>query len=133
MTQAPTAEMEPMVESMDAPETPTPPKAAVEVKPVELPEAFDTGARVPGGQLDILMETEVEITANLGDAQLPAREVLQLGPGAVVTLNKQTGEPVDLIMNGVRFATGNLVVVGDQLGIRIREVLAPPAGGQTVQ
>jgi flagellar motor switch protein FliN/FliY len=58
---------------------------------------------------------------------MAARDLLQLGPGAVVTLDRQVGEPVDLILNGVRFATGHLVVVGDQLGIRIKDILASPA------
>jgi flagellar motor switch protein FliN/FliY len=107
------------------PETATPP-AAVEVQEARLPEAVDTGARVPQGQFDILMDTTVEITAILGDARMPARDLLQLGPGAVVKLEKQAGEPVDLILNGVRFARGTLVVVGDRLGIRIREILATP-------
>jgi flagellar motor switch protein FliN/FliY len=53
--------------------------------------------------------------------------VLELGPGAVVTLDRVAGEPVDLILNGECFATGNLVVVGDRLGVRIREILSLPA------
>jgi flagellar motor switch protein FliN/FliY len=101
----------------------------VEVQSVELPEAADSGARVPGGQLDIILDTAVEVSANLGDARMPARELLELGPGAVITLDRQAGQPIDLILNGVRFATGNLVVVGDQLGVRIKEILAPAIGG----
>ena len=99
---------------------------AVEVRPVTLPSATDTGARVAGGQLDILLETAVEITAKLGEARMPARQLLELGPGAVVRLEKMAGEPVDLILNGVCFARGNLVTVGDQLGIRIRDILSAP-------
>ena len=100
---------------------------AVEVRPVNLPNATDTGARAPAGHLDILMDTTVEITARLGDARMPARQLLELGPGAVVRLEKMAGEPVDLILNGVCFATGNLVVIGDQLGIRIRDILSAPS------
>jgi len=104
------------------------PQGAVEVHDAKLPEAVDTGAKAPGGQMNILLDTTIEVTANLGDAKMPARDLLQLGPGAVVILDRQAGEPVDLIVNSVRFATGHLVVVGDQLGIRINEVLACPAG-----
>jgi flagellar motor switch protein FliN/FliY len=98
---------------------------ATEVQTAELPEAADSGARVPGGQLDIILDTAVEVSANLGDARMPARELLELGPGAVITLDREAGQPIDLILNGVRFATGNLVVVGDRLGVRIKEILAP--------
>jgi flagellar motor switch protein FliN/FliY len=100
---------------------------AVEVHTVDLPNATDTGARVHAGQLDILLDTTVEITARLGDARMPARQLLELGPGAVVRLEKMAGEPVELILNGACFAKGNLVLVGDQLGIRIREILSAPA------
>jgi len=122
MTQAPSVHMEPELESADAPQ---------EVQAAELPEAFDTGARRPAGQFDVLLDTAVEITAHLGAARLPARDVLTLGPGAVLTLDRQAGEPVDLILNGVRFATGHLVVVGDRLGIRLREILGPADQTQT--
>jgi flagellar motor switch protein FliN len=98
----------------------------VDVREAQLPEAVDSGSRVPSGQFDILMDTVVEVTAYLGDARMPARDLLQLGPGAVVKLEKQAGEPIDLILNGARFAQGTLVVVGDRLGIRIREIFSTP-------
>jgi flagellar motor switch protein FliN/FliY len=120
MTQAPVADTEPQAAAA---------QPTVEVHDAQLPEAFDTGAKAPGGQMDILLETTIEISAWLGDARMPARDLLQLGPGAVVTLDRQAGEPVDLILNGIRFATGHVVVVGDQLGIRIKEVFACPSGG----
>ena len=117
MTQLPNESAEPQA---------APAAASVEVQDAQLPEAVDNGARVPGGQFDILLDTTVEITAHLGDARLAARDLLQLGPGGVVKLDRQAGEPIDLILNGVCFARGSLVVVGDRLGVRIREILAAP-------
>ena len=52
------------------------------------------------------------------------RELLEMGPGSVLKLDRQVGEPIDLFLRGVRFATGHLVVVGDHLGVRIKEILA---------
>jgi flagellar motor switch protein FliN len=123
MTRAPARELErpPSAMNVAAAEV----DDAVEVQSAELPEAADSGARVPGGQLDIILDTAVEVSANLGDARMPARQLLELGPGAVITLDREAGQPIDLILNGVRFATGNLVVVGDRLGVRIKEILAP--------
>jgi flagellar motor switch protein FliN/FliY len=118
MTQTATAETELQAAPAEPP---------VEVRAVDLPNATDTGARVPGGQLDILLDTTVEIIARLGEARMPARQLLELGPGAVVRLEKMAGEPVELILNGICFAKGNLVVVGDQLGIRIRDIMSAPA------
>jgi flagellar motor switch protein FliN len=119
MTRAPVREYEhatAVADEMDAP---------VEIQTAELPEAVDSGARVPNGQLDMVLDTAVEVTAELGDARLPARDLLELGPGAVVTLDREAGQPIDLILNGIRFATGTLVVVGDKLGVRIQEIVAP--------
>jgi flagellar motor switch protein FliN len=128
MTRAPVREMErPASQNMEgfAGQTAEP----VEVQSAELPEATDTGARVPGGQLDIILDTAVEVSVNLGEARMPARQLLELGPGAVITLDREAGQPIDLVLNGVRFATGNLVVVGDRLGVRIKEILASAGAG----
>jgi len=101
--------------------------ADVEVRDAQLGEVTDTGARAGAGaaQIDILLDTTVEIAATLGSTRMPVRQVLELGSGAVITLDRAVGEPVDLDLNGIRFATGRLVVVGDRLGIRIDQILAP--------
>jgi len=105
---------------------------AVEVSEVELPEATDGGQKNGGGQIDILLDTAMTIAVRLGQAETTIRELLQLGPGSVLQLDREIGEPVDLYLHDARFATGSLVVVGEQLGVRIREILSSPsaaAGG----
>ncbi|MHC4561686.1 MAG: FliM/FliN family flagellar motor switch protein [Planctomycetota bacterium] len=100
---------------------------AVDVQEAVLTQAMEGNAQ--GGsaaQMDILMDTAMPVSVNLGQVELEVREVLGLGPGSVLKLDKQAGEPVDIFLRGVRFATGDLVVVGDQLGVRIREVLSEP-------
>ena len=99
---------------------------AVEAHEAELPEAQEGQVRSTGGQLDILLDTTMEIAVRLGQTQMPARELIQLGPGSVVALDRRAGEPVDLLLRGVPFATGRLVVVGEQLGVKIEQIL--PAG-----
>jgi flagellar motor switch protein FliN len=106
------------------------PQPAVEVAAPELPEAVARPGKAGGGQIDILLDTTMSVSACLGEAELPVRELLQLGPGAVVKLQRQVGQPVDLYLRGIKFATGNLVVVGDQLGVRIKDIL-PPAPEKT--
>jgi flagellar motor switch protein FliN/FliY len=98
----------------------------VEVQDAELPEAEGQPAAAGGGQIDILLDTEVPLEVRLGGVELPIRDVLQLAPGSVVALEKQAGEPLDLYLRDVKFATGHLVVVGDRLGVRIKEVLSRP-------
>lgn len=96
---------------------------AVEVREAELPEAAEGRVNAAGGQLDILLDTTMEISVRLGQMKMTARELIQLGAGSVVTLDKAAGEPVELLLRGIRFATGRLVVVGDRLGVRVEEIL----------
>jgi flagellar motor switch protein FliN/FliY len=97
----------------------------VDVQEAELPEVADSGATGPGGQVDILLDTTVPVSACLGQAEIEVRRLLNLGKGSVVTLDTPVGEPVDLYLRGIKFACGQLVVVGDQLGVRIQEIISP--------
>lgn len=83
------------------------------------------GQDVRGGQehLDMLLDIQLPVTVSLGKADIPLRRLLQLQPGSILSLEKRIGEPVDLIVQGVPFATGDIVVVEDCYGVRIREIL----------
>jgi len=72
--------------------------------------------------LELLLDVQVKLTAELGGAQLPMRDVLQLNPGSVVKLDRASSAPVDLYVNEKRIARGEVVVVDDVYGIRITEV-----------
>lgn len=96
-----------------------------EVQAVDLPDANETAVPATGGQIDILLDTTMPIEIRLGDVELEVRELLKLAPGSIITLEKRVGEPLDLYIKGIKFATGELVVAGDQLGVRIQEILTP--------
>ena len=69
----------------------------------------------------------VRVCAELGRARMPTAEVVGLPPGAVVELNRQADEPIDLYVNGRRFATGRLMVVdGADWAVRIETILGQP-------
>jgi flagellar motor switch protein FliN/FliY len=104
-------------------ESPRADSTRVEVNEAELPEAVDGGQRAPGGQIDILMDAMLVVSARLGEARLAIKDLLALAPGAVLELDREVGEPIDLYLRGVRFARGNLVVVGERLGVRITEIV----------
>jgi flagellar motor switch protein FliN/FliY len=72
--------------------------------------------------LDILLDVPVTLTVELGSCQLPMRDVLHLAAGSVVQLDKAAGTPVELRANQKLVARGEVVVVEDQLGIRITEL-----------
>lgn len=99
----------------------------VEVSSPDLPEAVNRPSKAGGGQIDILLDSTMSISACLGETDMPVKELLQLGPGSVVKLQRQVGQPIDLYLRGIKFATATLVVVGDQLGVRIKDILPPPA------
>jgi flagellar motor switch protein FliN/FliY len=106
------------------------PEAAVEVQDVQLPEAHDQHPKPAAGQMDLLLDVTVRVQACLGEVETQVRDLLQINTGSVITLDRQVGEPVDLYLRGTRFATGHLVVVGDHLGVRIKEILQPGAADE---
>ena len=61
----------------------------------------------------------------LGRTQLSIREILDLGPGSIVELDKLAGEPADLYINDVLFARGEVVVIEENFGVRITEIVSP--------
>ena len=81
----------------------------------------NTGPGIPS-----LAGIPVRVWAELGRAQMPSAQVVGMPPGAVVELNRSADEPIDLYVNGRRFATGRLMVVdGTDWAVRIETVLAP--------
>jgi flagellar motor switch protein FliN/FliY len=74
--------------------------------------------------MEILMDLPVRVTVELGSCMMPMREVLQLGAGSVVQLDKVADAPVDLYVNQKRIARGEVVVVEDHFGIKITELIS---------
>jgi len=73
--------------------------------------------------LDIILDVPVKLTVELGSCQMPMRDVLRLTTGSVVQLDKVADAPVDLFVNQKLVARGEVVVVEDQFGIKITEVI----------
>lgn len=77
--------------------------------------------------LDVLLDVGVKVSVELGSCQLPMREVLQLVPGSVVQLDQAADAPVDLYVNGKKFARGEVIVIEGRVGIKITEVIGAKA------
>ena len=73
--------------------------------------------------LDIVLDVKVKVTVQLGSCQLPMREVLELSPGSVLQLNQHASDPVGLYVNDKLIAFGEVVVVEDNFGIKITELV----------
>lgn len=83
---------------------------------------------VSGGTFDLLKDVAVELTLEIGRRRMRIADVLQLGPGTTIELDKAAGEPVDIYVNGQLLGRGEAVVVGDRYGVRVTEIVATPAG-----
>ena len=94
------------------------------VAPVELSELESADGPGGEGNLHLLRDIELAVTVELGRARLRVSEVLALHTGSVVELNRPVGAPVELLANGRPIARGQIVVVDDQLGVRVTEFAA---------
>ncbi|MDQ1520126.1 MAG: flagellar motor switch protein FliN [Actinomycetota bacterium] len=79
--------------------------------------------------LSLLHDVEMGVTAELGRRRMTVRDLLSLTPGAVIELDRAAGSPVDVLVNGTLIARGEVVVIDEEFGIRISEIVAPDAAG----
>jgi flagellar motor switch protein FliN/FliY len=71
---------------------------------------------------------ELEVTVQLGQTTKNVREILALGPGQVIELDRLAGDSVDILVNGRLVAKAEVVVIGDNFGVRITELIRPEGG-----
>ena len=74
-------------------------------------------------ELDAVLDVSVDITAVLGTAIMPISQILKLGRGAVVELNRGVGEDIEIHANNRLVATGEVIVIEDRLGVNINDVV----------
>ena len=76
-------------------------------------------------RLEMLLDVPLDISVELGRSRMSIQELLNLGPGAVVELDKVAGEPLDILVNQRLVARGEAVVVNDKFGVRITDIVSP--------
>lgn len=101
------------------------PAAPVNVAPVEF-EAFSEPQHTTSqlGNLDMLMDIPLSITVELGRTQRSVKEVLELSAGSIIELDKLAGEPVDILVNKRIVAKGEVVVIDENFGVRVTDILS---------
>lgn len=100
----------------------------VDVHPVRFPPLPEVRGMPAGGvprSLDLIMDVSMRVTLELGRSSMTVEDVLSLGPGSVVELNKLAGEPVDVLVNEQLIARGEVVVVDENFGVRVTEIVSP--------
>jgi flagellar motor switch protein FliN len=76
-----------------------------------------------------LHNVPLELAVEIGRTRMTIGDTLGLGPGSIITLNRMAGEPVDLLVNGRPIARGEVVVIDEEFGLRVTEVLGSVTGG----
>jgi flagellar motor switch protein FliN/FliY len=74
--------------------------------------------------IDLLMDVALDLSVELGRTSIPVRDVLKIAQGSIIELDKLAGEPVDVLVNGKLIARGEVVVVDDNFGVRITEIIS---------
>lgn len=74
--------------------------------------------------LDLLSDVQMQVTVELGRVRMRVRDLLRLTEGSVVELDRGVTAPVDVLVNGSVVARGDVVVVGDELGVRVTEIVS---------
>lgn len=117
-----------------APPPPSPagsssPSPAVDVRPAAFqPLGGGGGSAAAGSSIDIIADIPVRVTVELGKTRKSVSEILALTNGAVIELDKMAGEPVDILVNGKLIAKGEVVVIDENFGVRITDIIGVGSG-----
>ncbi|MBL4614730.1 MAG: flagellar motor switch protein FliN [Magnetovibrio sp.] len=113
-----------------APETiPEPEYQAANLKDLDGPANGNSSpaAGIQGTEinLDVILDVPVTISVEIGRSQIPIRQLLQYNQGSVIELDRHVGEPLDVLVNKTLIAHGEVVMIDDQFGIRLTDVISP--------
>ena len=95
----------------------------------EAPELESVPAAPEGegdsNNLDLIMDIPLRVTVELGRSRMVVSELLNLGQGSVIELNKLAGEPMEILVNDKLVARGEAVVVNEKFGVRLTDIISP--------
>ena len=96
------------------------------VQSVQFPQISQTGtATKEMRSIEFLYDIGLQLSVELGRAEMTIKEVMDLGIGTVIELNKLAGEPLEIYVNGKLVARGEAVVINEKFGIRLTDVVSP--------
>ena len=87
----------------------------------EAEESAERGER----ELDFILDIPLELSVELGKTKMLVNDLLQLGQGSIIELNKLAGEPLEVYINRKLVARGEVVVVNEKFGVRLTDVITP--------
>lgn len=100
------------------------PQQDVNIQPVQF-QPFNAGVNPITQQenIDLIMDVPLEVTVELGRTSKSIKEILEFGPGTIIELDKIAGEPIDVMVNGKLVAKGEVVVIEENFGIRVTDII----------
>ncbi|HEY3424489.1 MAG TPA: flagellar motor switch phosphatase FliY, partial [Negativicutes bacterium] len=105
----------------------------VTVQPVQFAPLQQAVLPVTDTNINLIMDVPLQVTVELGRTRKLIREILDLTPGSVMELDKLAGEPVDILANGKLIAKGEVVVIDENFGVRITDIVSPLERTTTLQ
>ncbi|MDD2207077.1 MAG: flagellar motor switch phosphatase FliY [Aminobacterium sp.] len=101
----------------------TQPVSQVDVRPAQFMPLSQSGGSQGSGNIDLIADIPVRVTVELGRTRKSISEILNMTPGSVIELDKMAGEPVDILVNSKLVARGEVVVIDENFGVRITEIV----------
>jgi flagellar motor switch protein FliN/FliY len=86
---------------------------------------FDQEGQQEGRELDFILDIPLDLSVELGRTRMLVNDLLQLGQGSIVELNKLAGEPLEVYINRKLIARGEVVVVNEKFGVRLTDIITP--------
>ena len=75
--------------------------------------------------LDLILDIPLDVSVELGKVKMLVNDMIQMGPGSIIELEKAVGDPLEIYVNGKLVARGEVVVVDEKFGIRVTDVISP--------
>ncbi|MHB0886717.1 MAG: flagellar motor switch phosphatase FliY [Bacillota bacterium] len=98
--------------------------AMVQVQPAKFESLKPSATSTDPQNIDLIMDVPLHLTVELGRTKMQVRQILALGTGAVIELDKLAGEPLDVLINGRLIAKGEVVIINENFGVRITDVVS---------
>ena len=105
-----------------------PTAAPVNARPAQFQDLDPQAIAQQKENMDIVMDVPIEATVELGRTKKKIKEILEFTPGMIVELDKLAGEPIDILANGKFVAKGEVVVIDENFGVRITDIIGPILG-----
>nr|WP_320145459.1 flagellar motor switch phosphatase FliY [uncultured Anaeromusa sp.] len=127
------AAMPPQQQGYYAPPQPSYQQPQVPVQAVQFSPLVAGPLSGVDGNIGLILDVPLQVTVELGRTKKLIREILELSPGSVLELDKLAGEPVDVLVNGKLLAKGEVVVIDENFGVRITDIVSPIERASSLQ